>query len=49
MACLDTGRGQLETRFLAALQATTSYSLAGNELILLDNRGQTLAKLDSSK
>lgn len=49
MACLDNARGQLETRFLAALQATTSYSLAGNELILLDNRGQTLAKLDSSK
>lgn len=49
MACLDPSRGQLETRFLAALQATTSYSIAGNELILLDARGQTLAKLDSSK
>lgn len=49
MACLDASRGQLETRFLAALQATTSYSMAGNELILLDARGQTLAKLDSSK
>lgn len=49
MACLDAARGQLETRFLAALQATTNYSMAGNELILLDARGQTLAKLDSSK
>ena len=48
MACLDPSRGQLETRFLAALQATASYSLAGNELILLDARGQTLAKLDGS-
>ena len=48
MACLDAGRGQLETRFLAALQATTNYSIAGNELILLDDRGQTLAKLDGS-
>jgi heat shock protein HslJ len=48
MACLDAGRGQLEQRFLAALQATTSYSIAGNELILLDARGQTLAKLDGS-
>lgn len=48
MACLDASRGQLETRFLAALQATTSYSVAGNELILLDARGQTLAKLDGS-
>jgi heat shock protein HslJ len=48
MACLDAGRGQLETRFLAALQATTSYSLAGSELVLLDGRGQTLAKLDGS-
>ena len=49
MACLDNARGQLETRFLAALQASTSYTMAGNELILLDRRGQTLAKLDSSK
>ena len=48
MACLDASRGQLETRFVAALQATTSYSVAGNELILLDARGQTLAKLDGS-
>ena len=48
MACLDASRGQLETRFLAALQATASYSLAGSELILIDARGQTLAKLDSS-
>ncbi|MBS0452895.1 MAG: META domain-containing protein [Proteobacteria bacterium] len=48
MACLDASRGQLETRFLAALQATASYSLAGSELVLIDARGQTLAKLDSS-
>ena len=48
MACLDAGRGQLESRFMAALQATTNYSIAGNELILLDDRGQTLAKLDGS-
>lgn len=48
MACLDASRGQLETRFLAALQATASYSLAGSELILIDARGQTLAKLDGS-
>jgi len=48
MACLDASRGQLESRFLAALQATTSYSIAGSELILLDSRGQTLAKLDGS-
>ncbi|MDM0115364.1 META domain-containing protein [Variovorax sp. J22R133] len=48
MACIDAGRGQLEARFLAALQATTSYSISGNELILLDARGQTLAKLDGS-
>jgi len=48
MACLDPSRGQLETRFLAALQATASYSVAGNELILIDARGQTLAKLDGS-
>lgn len=46
MACIDASRGQLEARFLAALQATTSYSVSGNELILLDARGQTLAKLD---
>ncbi|HSV57975.1 MAG TPA: META domain-containing protein [Variovorax sp.] len=48
MACQDAGRGQLEARFMAALQATTNYSIAGNELILLDDRGQTLAKLDGS-
>lgn len=48
MACLDASRGQLETRFITALAATTSYSIAGSELILLDARGQTLAKLDGS-
>ena len=48
MACQDASRGQLETRFIAALAATTSYSIAGSELILLDARGQTLAKLDGS-
>ncbi|MGR4868734.1 META domain-containing protein [Variovorax sp. LARHSF232] len=48
MACQDASRGQLETRFMAALANTTSYSIAGSELILLDARGQTLAKLDGS-
>ena len=48
MACQDASRGQLETRFLAALANTASYSIAGSELILLDARGQTLAKLDGS-
>jgi heat shock protein HslJ len=48
MACQDASRSQLETRFLTALANTASYSIAGSELILLDARGQTLAKLDGS-
>jgi len=48
MACLDGGRSIIETDFLAALQATTQYSLAGgNRLTLLDGGGRTLAVLES--
>ena len=41
-------RSIIETDFLAALQATTQYSLAGgNRLTLLDGGGRTLAVLES--
>ncbi|MDM0044701.1 META domain-containing protein [Variovorax dokdonensis] len=48
MACVDPTRGQLESRFLAALEATTQYSVVGGELVLIGSRGQTLAKLSSA-
>jgi heat shock protein HslJ len=47
MACLDAGRGALESSFVSALQATASYSLLGSQLTLLDAGGRTLAVLDS--
>ena len=46
-ACIDAGRTQVETQFLAALQGTTRYTLAGGELVLIDGNGQTLARLTS--
>ena len=45
MACADAGRSGLETRFLAALQATASYRVKGARLLLLDASGRTLAEL----
>ncbi|RZL93699.1 MAG: META domain-containing protein [Variovorax sp.] len=47
MACVDAGRSALEGRFLAALQATASYRMAGDQLSLLDQGGQTLAVLSA--
>ena len=47
MACVETERGVLETGFVAALQAATSYALIGNQLTLLDAGGRTLAVLES--
>jgi heat shock protein HslJ len=49
MACLDPGRGALEANFLAALQATASYRMAGSQLSLLDASGQTLAVLGAAE
>ena len=48
MACIDAARGQLEARFLAAIEATTQYSIANGELVLIGSRGQTLARLAST-
>jgi heat shock protein HslJ len=48
MACIDAARGQLETRFIAALEATAQYSVVGGELVLIGSRGQTLAKLSNA-
>lgn len=48
MACVDAERGQLESAFVDALQATTAYSLlGGNQLTLLDASGRTLAVLEN--
>lgn len=47
MACVEADRGVLETGFLGALQATTSYALVGSQLTLLDAGGRTLAVLES--
>ncbi|CAA2099515.1 META domain-containing protein [Variovorax paradoxus] len=48
MACLDPTRGANEAQFIAALQSTASYSLAGpGRLALLDARGRTVALLNS--
>ena len=48
MACIDPARSIIETDFLAALQETRQYSLAGgNRLTLLDGGGRTLAVLES--
>lgn len=48
MACLDSTRSIIETDFLAAIKATTQYSLAGgNRLTLLDGSGRTTAVLES--
>lgn len=48
MACLDAERGQLESAFVDALQATAGYSLlGGNQLTLLDASGRTLAVLEN--
>jgi len=48
MACTDQARSQIEARFLAALEATARYSVVGGELVLIDGRGQTLARLGSA-
>jgi len=48
MACIDPAQGQLESQFLAALEATTRYSIVGGELVLIDSRGQTLARLGAA-
>ncbi len=47
MACLDPERSAIETSFVGALQATTSYALVGSQLTLLDAGGRTLAVLES--
>lgn len=49
MACIDAARGQLEARFIAALEATAQYSVVGGELVLIGSRGQTLAKLSNAE
>jgi len=48
MACLDAGRGALESGFLAALQSTASYTMNGQDLVLFDARGQAVATLSSA-
>ncbi|RYY73899.1 MAG: META domain-containing protein [Comamonadaceae bacterium] len=45
-ACADPGLNALETRFIAALDATAGYSLKGAQLTLLDARGLPLAVLE---
>ena len=47
-ACIDQGRTQIETNFFAALQGATRYSRSGNDLLLIDGNGQTLARLTSA-
>ena len=49
MACTDPERGALESRFMAALQATTSYRLLGPQLSLLDSGGFTVAVLRAAE
>jgi len=41
-ACIDNSRSRLETRFLAALEATAGYSVKGGQLTLLDGRSMPL-------
>lgn len=49
MACADPARAALESEFLAALQGTSSYSLLGSQLILLDGAGRSLAVLEARR
>lgn len=48
MACLDPAAGRTETRFLAALEATAAYRIAGRRLTLLDAAGAPLAVLEEA-
>lgn len=48
MACLDPAAGRTETRFLAALEATAAYRVAGRRLTLLDAAGAPLAVLEEA-
>jgi len=44
--CADRTRTDIEGRFVAALQATTSFDLKGAQLTLLDQRALPLAVLE---
>lgn len=46
MACADPDRTAIEARFIAALEATTSFDLKGAQLTLLDQRTLPLAVLE---
>jgi len=46
MACADPSRSDIEARFVAALEATNSFSLKGAQLTLLDSRALPLAVLE---
>ncbi len=46
MACSDAERSALETRFVAALEATAAFDLKGAQLTLLDARALPLAVLE---
>lgn len=46
MACTDPARADIEGRFVAALEATTSFNLKGAQLTLLDSRASPLAVLE---
>ena len=46
MACPDAERSALETRFVAALEATAAFDVKGAQLTLLDARALPLAVLE---
>ncbi|MDB5731217.1 MAG: protein of unknown function Meta and HslJ [Variovorax sp.] len=46
MACADTARMAVETRFVAVLEATAGFDLKGEQLTLLDSRSLPLAVLE---
>jgi len=46
MACADPARMVIEGRFVAALEATTSFNLKGGQLTLLNQRAMPVAVLE---
>ena len=46
MACTDPTRMAIESRFVAALEATNGFTLKGGQLTLLDRSALPLAVLE---